>query len=190
MFQWNPETFHIGEVRSNVFETKYISLQCKDLGDTEKKDYQYQYQKVDESIFNSINSVQVNLDSQMKRKLCSIATPDVSDIPEMRTLVPHSRHLKASMELISDLWCIGIKKATVTLDATTKRGTRSDILPLYRRYRAGRVYSLKRLNARFATDTLFLDIKSLNKNVCAQVFSNKVGFSETYPMLSGLGDTI
>ena len=133
----------------------------------------------------SINSVIVDLGSKMKRWLCSIATPAVRDIPARRTFVSHSRHLKASAELIDDLRCIGIKKEKATLDATTQRGTRYAILPLRRRYRADRVYILKRLNTRFATDTILSDIKSLNHNVCAQVFSYKFGLSAAYPMRAG-----
>ena len=88
----------------------------------------------------------------------------------------HSRNLKESVELISDLWCIVIKNKKGTLQATTQLGTRSDIIPLSCKYGADILYSVKRLNARFATDTLFSDIKSLSQNVCAQVFSHKVGF--------------
>ena len=189
-FQWNPDTVQLEEVRANTFKAKYIAWQCKELGDTEKGGYKYQDPKSDESILHSINSVLVDLGSKMKRRLCSIATPAVSDIPSGRTFVSYSPHLKACTELISDLWCIGNKKSKATLEATTQQGTISDILPLSHSYRAGVVYSSKRLNARFATYTLFSDIKSLNQNVCAQVFSHKVGLSEAYPMQSGSGGTL
>ena len=46
------------------------------------------------------------------------------------------------------------------------------------------------LNARFATDNLFSDVKSLNQNTCAQFFSHKVGFNATYPMESSKGDSL
>ena len=49
---------------------------------------------------------------------------------------------------------------------------------------------MRRLNARFATDTLFSDVKSLNQNTCAQVFSHKVGFNYTYPMVSPKWDSL
>ena len=49
---------------------------------------------------------------------------------------------------------------------------------------------MRRLNAQFATDTLFSDVKSLNQNTCAQVFSHKVGFNATYPMVSSKGDSL
>ena len=102
----------------------------------------------------------------------------------------HSRHLKACAELISDIWCIRVKNSKVTLQATTQQGTIFDILPLSLRYQADRLYISKRLNARFAIDTLFSYIKSLHQNVCTQLFSHKVGFSATYPMGAGSGDMI
>ena len=105
-FKWNPKTVQLGEVSANDFKEKYISCQCKELGDTEKWDYCYQDLKEDESILNSINSVLVDLGSNMKRRLCRIVTPDVSDIPARTTCVSYSRHLKASVELIADLCCI------------------------------------------------------------------------------------
>ena len=42
----------------------------------------------------------------------------------------------------------------------------------------------------FGTNNLFSDIKSLNYNVCAQIFIHKVGFSAVHPMRSEPGDTI
>ena len=72
----------------------------------EKGGYQYQDLKAYESIFQSINSVLVDLGSNTKRQLCSISTPTVSDIPARKTFESHSHHFKASAELIADLWCI------------------------------------------------------------------------------------
>ena len=94
-FQWNNETAELEEIRADTFKENYTARQCKDLLDTEKGDYQYQDLKEDESILYSINSVLVNLCSNTKRRLCIISTPAVSDIPERRTFVSHSRHLKA-----------------------------------------------------------------------------------------------
>ena len=87
----------------------------------------------------------------------------------------HSRNFKSYAELIVDLWCILIKKKKATLAVTTQQGTRSDILPLIRRYQSHSVNILKRINARFATNTIFLDINSFNEKVRAQIFSHKVG---------------
>ena len=121
--------------------------------------------------------------AKLKRKISEITTPANDEIPARRTFVSHARHLKASAKLISDLWRIGLKRSQATVGVTTQRETRSAILPLSRRYRADRVFSMCRLNVRFATDTLFSDVKSLNNNTCAHVFSYKVGFNATYPMV-------
>ena len=121
--------------------------------------------------------------AKLKRKISEITTPANDEILSRRTFVSYERHLKAPAELISDLWRIGLKIYQDTLGATTQRGIRSTILPLSRRYRYDRVFSMRRLNARFAIDTLFSDIKSLNQNTCAQVFSHKVGFNDTYPTI-------
>ena len=71
----------------------------------------------------------------------------------------HSWNLKAFTEFIVDLWCIGIRESKETSEATNQQIIRSAVLPLIRRYISDRVYILKRLNARFANDTLFSDIK-------------------------------
>ena len=90
--------------------------------------------------------------------------------------------------MIDDIWCIGLNRSQSTLGATAQRGIISDILTLARIYRADRFFIMRRLNAKFATDTLFSDVKSLNQNTFAQVFLHKVGFNDTYPMVSLAGD--
>ena len=125
--------------------------------------------------------------AKIKRKISEITTPANDEIPERRTFVSHARHLNASAEIIADLCCIGFKRSLATLGATTKRVIIFAILSLTRRYRANRVFSMRRLNTQFATDTLFSNVKSLNQNTCSHVFSHKVGFNATYPMESLTG---
>ena len=127
---------------------------------------------------------------KLKRKISEITTPANDEIPERRTFVSHARHLKALADMIADLWSIVLNRDQATLGATTKRGIISAILPLATRYRAYRVFSMRWLNAQFATDTLFSDVKSLNQNTCTQVFSHKIGFNATYPMESLTGDSL
>ena len=104
----------------------------------------------------------VELGDNLKRKISEITTPANDEIPERRTFISHARQLKASADLIADLWCIGPTRSQATLGATMQRGIRSAILPLARRYNSDRVFSMRGLNARFATDTLFSYVKSLN----------------------------
>ena len=53
--------------------------------------------------------------------------------------------------------------------------------------RYNRFFSMIHLNASFATDTYSSGVKSLNQNTCSQVFSHKVGFNATYPMVLSTG---
>jgi hypothetical protein len=102
---------------------------------------------------------------------------EINDIPARKTHISTERHQSHNALNLAETWGIGLQRAKATIACTTQRGHRSAILPLSRRYRANRMYSLKRLNSRFATDTLFADIKSLNQNTCTQIYSHKVGFS-------------
>ena len=88
------------------------------------------------------------------------------------------------------MWGIGMNRTKATIECTTQRGSRSAILPLSRRYRADRMYSMKRLNSKFATDTFYSDYKSINQNTCAQIYSHKNGFSAVYPLENATGDSI
>jgi hypothetical protein len=74
--------------------------------------------------------------------------------------------------------------------ATTQHGVRSALLSISRRYRSDRMYSVKRLNGKFATDTFYSDIKSLNQNIGAQLFSHKIGFSVCYPVKDTKSETL
>ena len=89
-----------------------------------------------------------------------------------------------------DLWCIGLNRSQATICATNQRVFRSAILPLARIYRVDIVFRMRRLNECFATGTLFLDVKSLDQNTCAQVFSKKVGFNATYQTVLLTGDSL
>ena len=183
---WNPDDVVLGCVSTSPNVFNFMTEHDYSAAESHK----YSDPSSDESTLHSINPVLVDMGINMKRKLSEITTPAIDDIPARRTFISHSRHKKATAEILSELWCIGTKKAAATIDATTQHGTRSAILPLSRRYRADRVYSLKRLNARFATDTLYSVIKSLNQNTCAHVYTHKVGFSAVYPDTSATGNAL
>ena len=76
------------------------------------------------------------------------------------------------------------------MDARTHGGMRSTIMPLSQRYQYDQMYYIKRLQDRFATDTLFSDMKSLHGNACFQVYSYKTGFVACYPQLNTKRDSI
>ena len=76
------------------------------------------------------------------------------DVPDKRTFISKDRHPNITPEILANRYGIGLKYAMVTITATTQRGTRLAILPIARRYRADRMYQVRRLNSRFAMDTL------------------------------------
>ena len=99
-----------------------------------------------------------------------------------RSFVSDERHTKASAELIAELFGIGPTRPQRTLQVSTQRGVRSVILPISRRYRADRVFGVKRLNGKFATDTAYGKLRSLRSNIGCQLYSHKSGFKTAYPI--------
>ena len=72
----------------------------------------------------------------------------------------NERHPNVTSDILADRLVIGPERAKATLRATTQRGTRSAILPSGRRYRADRQFDIRRLNTKFATDTIWSKTKS------------------------------
>jgi hypothetical protein len=150
---------------------------------------QYEYLDVDsdDPYLDSIDPSLVRLGNQLQQKQQRIASQvetvyEQTDTPGRRTFVSNERHLKVTAEMIAEKFGISIPRAQRTLRVTTQRGVRSAILPISRRYRADRVFSVKRLNGKFATDTAYGKIKSLRGNVGSQLFSHKCGFKVCYPL--------
>ncbi len=106
----------------------------------------------------------------------------LEDLPTRQTYTSTERHVKVSAEVLADRFAIGIQRARDTLKATLQKGTRSAILPIARRYRADRRFRVRRLEGKFATDTVWAKTKSLRGNVCSQIYSHKCGFNSTYHM--------
>ena len=116
--------------------------------------------------------------------------PDFNDIPTRQTYTSTERHAKASAETIAERFAIGLQKARETMRATFQRGVRSAILPISRRYKADRQFSVKRLDGKFATDTLWAKTKSLRGFVAAQIYSHKTGFAVAYHMESANNENV
>ena len=95
-----------------------------------------------------------------------------------------------SAEVLADRFGIGLERARQTLKATTQRGTRSALLPISRRYRADRQFGVKRLNGKFATDTIWAKSRTLRSNVASQIYSHKCGFNTAYHLQSASGDNV
>jgi hypothetical protein len=89
-----------------------------------------------------------------------------------------------STESLAKKWQISLDKAQATLRATTQTGLRKVINPL------GRQYTTRLPHLRYPvvkktlySDTMFAKkTKSLRQHTCAQVFTDGVGFTHTYPM--------
>ena len=111
-------------------------------------------------------------------------------VPARRTFVSNERHVKLNADQLSECWCIGPQRARDSIKVTTQKGQRSAILPISRQYRADRMFGLKSLQAKFSTDTLYADCKSLSQNTCAQVFSTKFGFNTCYPLVGDTGELV
>ena len=86
------------------------------------------------------------------------------------------------------LWFLLSALVKDTLKATIQRDTRSALMLISKRYRADRMFQVKRLNGKFATDTLFSDEKFLLQNTCGQIYSHKSDFAAFYPLPSESGE--
>ena len=95
------------------------------------------------------------------------------------------RHHGINADLLATKWGIGLQQARDNLTCTTQMNVRSAILPLTRQYRTDLLSQrLKRLSARFYTDTLFGKSTSLQGNTCAQMFTDGESFIVAFPMRS------
>ena len=95
-----------------------------------------------------------------------------------------------SAEVLADRFGIGLERARQTLKTTTQRGTSSALLPISRRYRADRQFGVKRLNGKFATDTIWAKSRTLRSNMASQIYSHKCGFNTAYQLQSASGDNV
>ena len=85
-----------------------------------------------------------------------------------------------SAEVLADRFGIGLERARQILKATTQRVIRSALLPISRRYLADRQFGVRRLNRKFANNTIWAKSKNLRINVASQIYSNKCGFNVVY----------
>ena len=165
--EWNPRTVQLGAVITTKSPSTFdyrISQICTSnilFGAPDRIKYSIPNCYRDESVLCDINPCLIQLKELMTSKLNS-AHSESFDVPSRRTFVSTERHLKHTAENLSELWSIGLKRAKAAIRVTTRRGTRSAILPLSRRYIADRRYNLKRLNGKFSTDTLYAEVQSIH----------------------------
>ena len=114
----------------------------------------------------------------------------LEDIPTRQTYTSTERHVKMLDEVLADRFGIGLERARQTLKAITQRGTRSALLPISRRYQDDRQFGVRRLNGKFATDTIWAKRKTLRRNVSSQIYSHKCGFNAVYHLESANGENV
>ena len=83
-------------------------------------------------------------------------------------------HYKVDDKTLTQRWRIGLGPAQQTLNTTTHVGIRHSFHPLARRYKTDIIYgyNTSRLNTTIYFDTLFPKFGSLNRNTCAQLFTD------------------
>jgi hypothetical protein len=95
-----------------------------------------------------------------------------------------TRHSKVNAEELSRRWQIGLQMAHDTLKMMTQFGIRHVVHPLKQWYRTDQMQlHLKYLNATVYTDQMFVKVKSIQGNTCAQMFATE-NFVYAYPMAS------
>ena len=86
------------------------------------------------------------------------------------------------------LWMIPIDIAKNTIRATTFPSIRTNEGRISRRFRIDthqrRYKRLGDSNARFYTDTLFSKVKGITGETYAQLYTNRVGFTKLYPLIT------
>ena len=198
---WNPHDVKLGMV-SPDYDRKQSTTVCISSHKSVITPYcysteqQYIYPSTNDDDYTLLHSVDPSLADPIPLILSQVAQDMAENdyqperIPARRTFIDRNRHRAHTAQSIAEMWNIGLKKAKDTLQVTTQNGIRSAIMPLSRRYRSDRMYNVKRLNGKFATDTFFSNIKSLHGNTCAQIISHKVGFSVCYPLPRADGEHV
>ena len=194
---WEPTDIDLNTIKrisstntnaSNAYSLTKGTDECFNSDNTVIR-YAYKDPSSDEAILSGITPSLVQLKELCIANININAHPN-EEFPGRRTFVSCKRHMQLTAEALSELWHIGPKRAKSTIVATTQHGIRSAILPLSRRYRSDRMYNIKRLQGRFATDTFFADMTSLNSNTCCQIYSHKCGFMVCYPLADATGDSL
>ena len=64
------------------------------------------------------------------------------------------------------------------------------ILPISRQYQADRIFMTRRIEAKFATDTMWVKKKSIRSHIATQLYTHKCGFAQPYHLLKADGQTV
>jgi hypothetical protein len=190
---WNPQDVTINEASAIPIATLpfYRESYISRVGSI--RSYEYLDSTSDEALLHSIHPVLANLKELMTQRSIAKTTTydrDLEDTPSRRTFVSTNRHSNITADHVAERFGIGTERAKATLRATTQRGMRSAILPIGRRYQADRMFQVRRLKGKFATDTLCATTKSLNSNAATQIYTHKCGFNATYHLTRANGEQV
>ena len=194
MNEWNPSEVQLKSI-SRTSEEKirncyFIQAINADYTNPYERTWQYDNPTSDEAILHSINPILTQWVKSTTRSTEALPLSEIKILQEPRTYISTQRHNQITAEDLAEKFCIGLERAQATLRATRQRGTRSAILPISRRYRADRRFELKRLNGKFATDTLWSKVLSLEGNKASQIYSHKCGFKVVYHMKRANGENV
>ena len=188
---WNPADVVMIQAtaqggRDNPWKRRVIATQAS------HQPFEYLEADSDDALLDSVDpSLARTAETLQQHRIAQTYTIyDQVDTPARRTFVSDDRHVKVSAELIAERFGIGPTRAHRTLRVTTQRGVRSAILPISRRYRADRVFGVKRLSGKFSTDTAYGKMRSLRGNIGCQLYSHKCGFKVSYPIPKIDGDSV
>lgn len=174
---WNPESVSLLQTISETIPIPFRSIsQVSHVP-------QWAYIRTDsnDALLHDINPTLVQLRERMLSSMNTAMQPN--DVPLQRTFVSTQRHSKATAETLCKRFLISPNKARATLQATTQKGLRSAILPIGRRYRADRMFDVRRLHGKFYTDTLWGTTNSLRSHAASQVYYHKCSFVAIYHLL-------
>ena len=95
---------------------------------------------------------------KQRKNVTECVVPDPPEQPEEFKqpckFISSERHSNNTSEDLSERWIIIIAQEKLTLKATTQRLKQSEVMPLSRRYRADRMFGVKRLDCIMATDMM------------------------------------
>ena len=75
----------------------------------------------------------------------------MKDVNMPRMFLSKNRHFITTAEDLSKRWGLSISQAALNLKKTTQKLTRSAIMPLERRYRADRMFDIRRIHGTMST---------------------------------------
>ena len=148
---WEPHEVHLGQVqRQNTTDTFHRCINEIGRCSGECPIYHYADVNTDEAILHNMEPILITIGELIS----NMYEPSTLDIPIRRTFVSGDRHTRLNANKLAEMWCIGPQRAYATINSTTQHGIRSALLPISRRYRSDRIYNVKRLNSKFATDNV------------------------------------